>query len=40
VPVPARPWTRAVLGQENVSGIRVYNVGDRLKSVWLAQFRR
>jgi len=40
VPVPARPWTRAVLGQENVSGIRVYNVGDRLRNVWLGKLRR
>jgi hypothetical protein len=38
--IPARPWTRAVLGQENVNGIRVYKLGDRLKNVWLAQFRR
>jgi hypothetical protein len=38
--VPARPWTRAVLGQENVSGIRVYKLGDRLKNVWLANLRR
>lgn len=38
--LPPRPWTRAVVGQENVSGIRVYDVGDRLKNVWLAQFRR
>ena len=38
--IPARPWTRAVLGQENVSGIRVYNVGDRLRSVWLGKLRR
>lgn len=40
VQLPARPWTRAVLGQENVSGIRVYNVGDRLRSVWLGKLRR
>lgn len=38
--VPARPWTRAVLGQENVSGIVTYDIGDRLKNVWLAQFKR
>jgi hypothetical protein len=38
--LPPRPWTRAVLGQENVSGIRTYDVGDRLKNVWLAQLRR
>jgi hypothetical protein len=40
VQLPARPWTRAVLGQENVSGIRVYKLGDRLKNVWLANLRR
>lgn len=40
VQLPARPWTRAVLGQENVSGIRVYNVGDRLRNVWLGKLRR
>lgn len=40
VQLPARPWTRAVLGQENVSGIRTYNVGQRLKDVWLAKLRR
>ena len=37
--VPARPWTRAVLGQENVSGIQVYNLGERLQNVWLATLR-
>lgn len=40
VMLPARPWTRAVLGQENVAGIKTYNLGDRLQNVWLAQFRR
>jgi hypothetical protein len=38
--LPPRPWTRAVLGQEAVSGIRAYDVGDRLRNVWLAQLRR
>jgi hypothetical protein len=38
--LPPRPWTRAVLGQENVSGIRTYDVGDRLRNVWLAQLKR
>lgn len=38
--LPPRPWTRAVLGQENASGIRTYDVGDRLKNVWLAQLAR
>jgi hypothetical protein len=37
---PPRPWTRAVLGQENVSGIRTYDVGDRLKNVWLVQLKK
>ena len=40
VQLPARPWTRAVLGQENVSGIRAYNAADRLRNVWLASLRR
>jgi hypothetical protein len=40
VQLPARPWTRAVLGQENVSGIQTYNAADRLRNVWLAQLRR
>jgi hypothetical protein len=40
VQLPPRPWTRAVLGQENVSGIVTYNVADRLKNVWLTQLRR
>lgn len=40
VQLPARPWTRAVLGQENVSGIRVYNIGQRLRDVWLDKLRR
>lgn len=38
--LPARPWTRAVLGQEQVGGIRTYNLGERLQNVWLAQLRR
>jgi hypothetical protein len=38
--LPPRPWTRAVLGQEAVSGIKTYDVGDRLRNVWLAQLRR
>jgi hypothetical protein len=40
VQLPARPWTRAVLGQENVSGIRTYNIGQRLRDIWLAKLRR
>jgi len=38
--LPPRPWTRAVLGQENVSGIRPYDVADRLKNVWLVQLKK
>lgn len=38
--LPPRPWTRAVLGQEEVAGIKVYKLGDRLKNVWLASFKR
>lgn len=38
--LPPRPWTRAVLGQEDVAGVKVYRVGERLQNVWLAQFRR
>jgi hypothetical protein len=37
--VPARPWTRAVLGQENVPGVATYDVGKRLRDVWMVQFR-
>ncbi|MEB3360815.1 MAG: hypothetical protein VKI42_01670 [Synechococcaceae cyanobacterium] len=40
VMLPARPWTRAVLGQEQVGGIRTYNLGERLQNVWMAQLRR
>lgn len=38
--LPPCPWTRAVLGQENVAGIRPFPVGDRLKNVWLVQLQR
>ncbi len=38
--LPPRPWTRAVLGQETVAGIKPFPVGDRLKDVWLQAFRR
>jgi hypothetical protein len=38
--LPPRPWTRAVLGQENVSGIRTYDVADRLRNVWLVQLKK
>lgn len=39
VHLPARPWTRAVTGQENVPGVEVYNLGERLQNVWLAYMR-
>jgi hypothetical protein len=37
--IPARPWTRAVLGQERVSGIEPFDVGKRLRDVWMVYFR-
>jgi hypothetical protein len=37
--IPARPWTRAVLGTENVSAIKPFPIDKRLKDVWLAKFR-
>jgi hypothetical protein len=40
VQLPARPWTRAVLGQENVSGIQPFPIAQRLSDVWLANLRR
>ena len=40
VTLPARPWTRAVLGQERVSGIEPFDAGKRLRDVWLVQFNR
>lgn len=38
--IPARPWTRAVLGQENVPGVVTFDVGKRLRDVWMVQLRR
>lgn len=38
--LPPRPWTRAVLGLENVPGIKTYDLGDRLQNVWLQAMRR
>lgn len=38
--LPPRPWTRAVLGKEEVAGIKVYKTADRLKNVWLASLKR
>jgi hypothetical protein len=38
--LPPRPWTRAVLGQERVSGIEPFPIAQRLRDVWLANLRR
>jgi len=37
--LPARPWTRAVLGTENVSAIKPFPFQKRLKDVWIAKFK-
>lgn len=37
--LPARPWTRAVLGQEQVGAIKPFPFDKRLKDVWMAKFR-
>jgi hypothetical protein len=37
--LPPRPWTRAVLGTENVSAIKPFPFQKRLKDVWLAKFK-
>lgn len=37
--VPARPWTRAVMGQEDAPGVQVYNLGERLRNVWMGYMR-
>ena len=37
--LPARPWTRAVLGTENVSAIKPFPFEKRLKDVWLAKLK-
>jgi hypothetical protein len=39
VRLPPRPWTRAVLGTEQVAGIRVYPMAQRLRDVWLVKMR-
>lgn len=39
VHLPARPWTRAVMGQEDAPGVQVYNLGERLQNVWLGYMR-
>jgi hypothetical protein len=37
--LPARPWTRAVLGQEQVSAIKPFPLEKRLREVWIAKFK-
>lgn len=37
--LPPRPWCRATLGQENVDGVVVYKLDDRLRNVWLGYLR-
>jgi hypothetical protein len=37
--LPARPWTRAVLGTEPVDGIPVYDARKRFREVWLKRYR-
>ena len=39
VRLPPRPWTRAVLGTEQVAGIRVYPMAQRFRYFWLANMR-
>ena len=39
VHLPARPWTRAVMGQEDAPGVQVYNLGERLRNVWMGYMR-
>lgn len=34
--LPPRPWCRATLGLENVDGVVVYKLNERLKNVWMA----
>jgi hypothetical protein len=37
--LPPRPWCRATTGQENVDGVVVYNLDDRLRNVWMGYMR-
>lgn len=37
--MPARPWTRAVMGLENVDGIQRFPLDSRLRDVWMAYMR-
>ena len=37
--LPPRPWTSAVLGTEQVSGIEPYDFSTRFKEVWLKALR-
>lgn len=36
---PARPWTSAVLGKVQVSGIKPFPLQQRLRDTWLAYFK-
>lgn len=36
--IPARPWTGAVLGTEQISGIEPLNIRERYRQVWLQTF--
>lgn len=40
VTLPARPWTSAVLGRVKVPGIEPFPLKQRLRDVWVAEFRR
>lgn len=40
VTLPARPWTAAVLGRIRVPGIEPFPLQQRLRDVWLAEFRK
>lgn len=37
--LPARPWTRAVLGTERVEGIEVFDPQDVFRRAWVRRFR-
>lgn len=37
--LPARPWTRAVLGTEKVEGIEVFDPRETFKAAWVRRFR-
>lgn len=37
--LPPRPWCRATLGLENVDGVVVYKLDERLRNVWMGYLR-